>query len=127
MLKTTRPTFSFFSLPFVLTAIFAVSPMTRATEYYVATTGSDSNPGTLAAPWKSINKGVDRYNPGDTLYLRGGTYNLTSGIYFYRSGTAAAPITFRAYPGETVVLDGSSMATQVMLVDIECNYFVMQD
>ncbi|TMQ32840.1 MAG: hypothetical protein E6K70_16365, partial [Planctomycetota bacterium] len=49
--------------------------------FYVATTGSDtSGTGTLATPWRTINHGIAAANggaglkPGDTLYLRGGTY-----------------------------------------------------
>ena len=42
--------------------------------YYVSPTGSDSNLGTLTAPFLTINHGVRVLLPGDTLYIRGGTY-----------------------------------------------------
>ena len=96
-------------------------------DYYVAQNGSDANPGTLAAPWASIAKGVDLYNPGDTLYVRAGTYAPAHALYFYRSGSTTAPITFRAYPGETVVLDGANMSSGANVVYISAPYFVMQD
>jgi hypothetical protein len=68
----------------------------------------------LAAPCGTFNAGVSKLFPGDTLYLRGGTYNGhasgNSASYWAnmggRSGTASAPITVRNYPGETPVLDG---------------------
>ncbi len=56
---------------------------------------------------------------GDTLYFRGGSYHINAGggvyghhhqlIYPSNSGTALAPITLQAYPGETVniINDGS--------------------
>src|SRR2546430_6204833 len=35
--------------------------------YYVAPTGSDSNPGTSAAPWRTIQKAANTLNGGDTV------------------------------------------------------------
>ena len=44
-------------------------------------------------------------HPGDTIWLRGGTYtgNFTS----YLTGTASLPIVVRQYPGERATLDGN--------------------
>ena len=43
--------------------------------------------------------------PGDTLWIRGGTYR---GIFAsYLNGTAEAPITLAPYPGEHVIIDGA--------------------
>ena len=44
--------------------------------YYVATNGNDSNPGTLASPWRTMSASCAKLNAGDTLYARGGTYGL---------------------------------------------------
>ncbi|KYF75479.1 hypothetical protein BE17_33665, partial [Sorangium cellulosum] len=80
---------------------------TTGAQYYVATNGSDSNPGTLDRPFKTISKGVNAANAGDTVYIRGGTYTgWSNGIHPTKSGTQAAWITFRAYPGELPILDG---------------------
>ena len=45
--------------------------------YYVATNGSNSNPGTRAAPWKTITYAVDGSPApaGSTIYVAAGTYN----------------------------------------------------
>src|SRR5438034_10559155 len=43
--------------------------------YYVAPTGSDSNPGTSAAPWRTIQKAANTLNGGDTVIVNAGTYN----------------------------------------------------
>jgi hypothetical protein len=51
------------------------APCARATTYYVATTGSDSNPGTQAQPFKTISKGIATAASGDTLLVADGTYN----------------------------------------------------
>lgn len=82
------------------TSIFAAT-------YYVATTGSDSNPGTLAAPFKTIQKGIDVLKAGDTCYVRGGTYN--EGLVLKQSGTSSAPITIRNYNGETVTVNSGNV------------------
>jgi hypothetical protein len=42
--------------------------------------------------------------PGQTLFLRAGTY--TEWPYVWRSGTAVDPISIRSFPGETVELTG---------------------
>jgi hypothetical protein len=50
--------------------------------------------------------------PGDTLLVRGGTYHDPGGYDWATtaSGTASAPITVKAYPGETSVFDGGASA-----------------
>ena len=87
-----------------------------ATEYYVAPTGSDSNPGTQASPWGTVQKAADTAAAGDTVWLRGGTYAITTpkssgaGITFSKSGTSDTNrIKYWAYPGETPLIDFSKM------------------
>ncbi len=46
-----------------------------AATYYVATTGNDANSGTLASPWRTIQKAANTMSAGDTVLIRGGTYN----------------------------------------------------
>src|SRR3954471_3500033 len=76
---------------------------------YVATTGSDSNAGTIAAPLKTIQKAVDLIAAGGTIAVRGGTYGLTSTITIAKSGTSSAPITLTAYNGERAVIDAEAL------------------
>lgn len=87
-----------------------VKALTR-NEYYVATTGDDANPGTRARPFRTPSKGAKTAKVGDTVYIRGGVYKIGAAggpvIGLYGSGTAAEPIVFRGYPGETAVLDGT--------------------
>jgi hypothetical protein len=69
-----------------------------------AARGDDANAGHEGQPWKSLRHALRNLKPGDTLYLRGGTYYERPALS--RSGTAEAPITIRAFPGEKVVIDG---------------------
>lgn len=79
-----------------------------ATTYYVSPTGSDSNPGTESQPLASISKAALKTKPGDTVYVRSGTYTQTVRIETKNSGTADSPIRLMAYPGETPVIDGQN-------------------
>jgi hypothetical protein len=87
----------------------------RATEYYVATTGSDSAAGTMAAPWATLQKAANTAVGGDTVWIRGGTYMITTpansgaGINFSKSGTATAPINYFAYQGEVPKFDFTNL------------------
>jgi len=86
---------------------FARSRQAGAT-YYVATTGSDSNPGTIGAPWLTIQHAANTVTAGATVYVFGGVYYES--VNFPTSGTASAPITFESYPGQTAVLDGTGVS-----------------
>lgn len=69
-----------------------------------AAAGHDDAEGSEAAPWKTLGHALRHLKPGDTLYLRGGTYYER--VFLSRSGTEQAPITIASYPGELAVLDG---------------------
>jgi len=83
---------------------------TSTSSLYVATSGSDSNPGTLAAPLLTIQRAVALAQPGSTIYVRGGTYAPSTNIQLLADGTASAPITLRNYGSERVIIDGENMA-----------------
>jgi len=74
--------------------------------YYLATNGSDSNNGSLAAPFGTFHYAHNHLSPGDTLYIRGGTYIQPWWDFdFTAAGTAGARILVSAYQGETVIFD----------------------
>ena len=79
-----------------------------AGEYYISTTGSNGGSGGIASPWSTFDYAIGQINPGDTLYVRGGTYDLNSRIRIQKGGTSGAPISMLAYPGETPILDFDS-------------------
>jgi hypothetical protein len=76
--------------------------------YYVSTGGNDSNPGTIGAPWLTIQHAADSVSAGATVYVFGGVYYES--MNFPTSGTATAPITFESYPGQTAVIDGTGVS-----------------
>ncbi len=101
---------------FVLVLLLAqsVAGQVGAT-FYVSTSGNDSNPGTFAQPWKTIQHAATTVTAGATVNVMGGVYN--EWVSFPNSGTAVAPITFQSYPvvvGTTVqpaVIDGTGLVT----------------
>lgn len=88
---------------FILT-LCLVSLTTFATNYYVATSGNDSNSGTLSSPFKTLTKAIDVASAGDYIYLRGGSYSVTSTIIITKNGTSSAKINVNAYGTEVPVL-----------------------
>lgn len=94
--------------PVLATATTAAAAMT-ATTLYVATTGNDSNPGTLTAPLATLQKAVSLVAAGGTIAVRGGTYALASTVQITKSGTSGAPITLTSYQSEKVVVDAEAL------------------
>jgi len=91
----------------------------EANTYYVATNGSDSNPGTEEQPFQTLDRGVQDLRPGDTLYVKNGTYT-SWGIYNSPSGTSwGSPVTIAAYPGHSrVIVPGLYLArSSYMVID----------
>jgi hypothetical protein len=95
----------------------------RAATYYVAQEddrAADTNPGTADQPWKTIGRCLRELQPGDTLYVRKGTYRESVVLRASpRDGFAAFPsgagygrmITFATWPGDEVVIKGSDVLT----------------
>jgi hypothetical protein len=104
----------------------SVAAATTQATYYVSPTGSDSNPGTLAAPFQTIAKArdvvrtVNTTMTGDILvYLRGGTYPLSSTLAFGTSdgGSNGNFVRYLAYSGETPLVTGGKPITGWTIAD----------
>ncbi|MGI2293507.1 Ig-like domain-containing protein [Paenibacillus sp. GXUN7292] len=101
-----------------VTGVQAEEMQSSGAVYFISENGSDSNPGTEEAPFLTLEKARDairqlKQGPGlpdggVTVYLRDGIYNRTGTFLLEEqdSGTADKPITYRAYPGESVRLNG---------------------
>ena len=73
--------------------------------YVSVDAGSDLNPGTVAQPFQSIQRAASLAQPGDTVFMRGGTYRET--VVPAHSGSAGQPIVFEPYQNEKVTIDGA--------------------
>jgi parallel beta-helix repeat protein len=94
-----------------------------AIDLYVATNGSDQNPGTIRRPFASLERARDAVRNlnqtgglpagGVTVQIRGGTYYLTDAFELTEkdSGTKQSPIVYRQYNNEEVRLLGGKEIT----------------
>src|SRR5664279_3023810 len=98
------------STTIAFTSLVFLAPLQAlAAEYYVSPAGSDSNPGTLASPFATLQKGNNTAAAGDTIWMRAGTYNCTTQITLSKSGTSDTNRTkIWAYTGEVPILDFSN-------------------
>ena len=106
----------------VLTPVAAApafaNPPTSSNEIFVSPTGSNGGSGTEASPYQTLEKAravIRSMNArhalpkgGVTVTMRGGDYPRDTSFELTQqdSGTADSPITYRAYPGEDVRLQG---------------------
>ncbi len=90
-------------IPVLLVSGCALSGYVHATDYFVSTSGKDSNSGTLSSPWRSIQKAAQTVPAGSTVNILGGTYNER--IVVQVSGSAAGGvITFQNYANQKVIV-----------------------
>ena len=76
---------------------------------YCETTGNDTTgDGSKSKPYYSLAKAVTVVSPGDTIYMRGGTYYYNATVHLSTKGTAAHRYFILAYPGEKPVLNWSN-------------------
>ncbi|HEV8310088.1 MAG TPA: right-handed parallel beta-helix repeat-containing protein [Methylomirabilota bacterium] len=87
----------------IVLLFFSIVESYAQNTFYISPTGSDSNPGTNALPWKRWAFALGRLAPGDTLIAKDGTYTRsTTGIPSIicgsnaQHGTATEPITIKA-------------------------------
>lgn len=94
-----------------------IAPLTIAPGLFVAPNGNPANDGSFARPLDLATalSSASPAHPGDTLWLRGGSYVLPGAPLTnteeppFRSvlaGTAAMPITVRQFPGERASIEG---------------------
>ena len=96
-------------IPLLLTPFIAMC----TTEFYVATGGDDTQPGSKAKPFATLAQAQNAvralaHKEGTTIFVRGGTYRLaqTFKLSGTDSGTADAPVVWRAYKDEKPILTG---------------------
>ena len=91
---------------------FALSSV-MADDIHVATTGSDSNAGTEAAPLATIHKAMELVKAGDRILVHEGTYYITQRIKIPELPTNPdLRCELRAWPEDAVgkvIIDGSQM------------------
>lgn len=84
--------------------LFLLDTSTPAAVYFVATEGDDQHTATeaqqLSTPWKTLNHAAWNVSLGDQVIVRGGTY-------YEEVVMRSDGVTWKAFPGETPIVDGS--------------------
>ena len=89
-------------------AVLALLSTSYATEYHVATNGSDGNRGTKGAPLRTIQRAAEQAQPGDVITVHQGVYRER--INPPRGGKSRGKrIVYQAAPGERVEIKGSEV------------------
>lgn len=110
---------------FSIIAALAVPNTVWSATYYVSATGNNSNPGTEAQPWRTIQKAGSAAIAGDIIYVKAGTYNER--VVVANSGTAGNYITFSVYSNDVVTIDGDGItmpAWESGLFDLEDRSYI---
>ncbi len=109
------------SLAICFLLIFVVGKVSA--DYFVSNSGSDSNPGTKASPYRTLQKVAKMVSAGDTVYVREGTYgNFT---IYNKHGKAGSWITIQPYNNEEVIIDSykNNYANGVQVISLnDCSY-----
>jgi uncharacterized repeat protein (TIGR02059 family) len=95
-----------------------LSRISTATDYYISSSGNDSNNGkSSSTPWKTIAKvNASSFLPGDQILFNKGD-SWAENLRPSSSGTAANPITFSSYgTGNLPVICGTSVISAIWLI-----------
>ena len=85
--------------------------------YFLSPGGDDGNAGSRDAPWQRLQKAAEAAQPGDTVVLLPGSY--AGELRPINSGTADAPIIFRAQPRLEATLTGPDGGIPIVLENLE--------
>jgi alpha-N-arabinofuranosidase len=93
-----------------LVIVGALATAMHAAEFHVAVSGRDTDPGTAAAPFRTVQHAADVAQPGDVITVHAGVYREC--IKPPRGGESDDKrIVYRAAPGEKVEIKGSEVVT----------------
>ncbi len=102
---------------------FFSSMLLAQTNYYVSTTGNNSNTGTSTGQaWKTIQYAANTVAPGAIINIMGGTYHES--ITVGTSGTAGSLIIFQNYNNEEVILSGTTLPPYSYIMKIENQNYI---
>jgi Right handed beta helix region/Fibronectin type III domain len=102
----------------------ATPQASTGSDIFVAPNGTDSNPGTMNAP-TTLTAAITRVQPGQTIQMRGGTYNFSATITIARgnNGTSSQPKNLFAFGSERPVLNFSAQSFDSANRGIQLNGF----
>jgi hypothetical protein len=111
-----------------LLILSGISDKVSAQPWYVATNGSDTGTGSEQYPFFTLGKAVSMVQAGQTIFVKGGTYNLTATIILAKNGAAGSVISLIAFPGTRPVLNfsGQTMSGSNYGVKLTGSYWLIK-
>jgi fibronectin type 3 domain-containing protein len=105
----------------------ATPTASSAGDIFVAPNGTDSNPGTMSAP-TTLTAAITRVQAGQTIQMRGGTYNFSATITIARgnNGTSSQPKRIFAFGSERPILNFSAQTFDSANRGLQLNGFFWQ-
>ncbi len=109
------------SLILSLITLLTAGPCLAAKDFYVAPDGLDTQIGSLSAPFATLARAQESVRPGDTVFIRGGTYKMAEDhiaervrnrahvVCLNTSGKPDRRISYLAYQDERPVFDFSEV------------------
>src|ERR1044071_10348808 len=104
-------------LRFIGALLWATAAVAAPATFWVSPSGNDSNAGTEAAPFRTLERAVESANASSdavTVYVADGTYRLAKPLVFAAGGPA---IEMRAMAGANPVISGAVQITGWTLFD----------
>ena len=95
----------------VLSFIVFTGNLSSQNIYYVSTSGSNSNPGTEAQPWLTVQYGANHIFSGDTLIIM-------TGIYNEKVIVPVSGVIIKNYSGQQPLLDGTGLTYANAMIEI---------
>ncbi len=126
--NTVRPALSNRATQCVIFSVIMMLWQAHAATWFIAPTGDDAADGSIGHPFATIQRAQKNVQPGDTVFLRGGTYRMTEAQIAQRrrifacitvldkSGAPGQPITYRNYVDEKPEFDCSLVRPRNMRV-----------
>ncbi|MDD4991444.1 MAG: T9SS type A sorting domain-containing protein [Paludibacter sp.] len=79
--------------------------------------GSDTNTGSISSPVFTVDKALAMAEPGDTIFMRGGTYRYSATVFMTKNGNPQGYYNIFNYPGEKPVLNFYDIFSSYTVVD----------
>jgi parallel beta-helix repeat protein len=95
--------------------------------FYAALDGDDRNSGLEGQPFRTIKRGASVLKPGDTLYVKAGTYEESLVDAVPGGESWSKPVTVTAYPGQTVTIRPPRGASRVLTFSTADSKYIVVD
>ncbi|MEO7977700.1 T9SS type A sorting domain-containing protein [Flavobacterium sp.] len=109
----------------IIVLLFFYNSFSQTNFYVDKVSGNDTNNGSAATPWKTIQKAANAAVPNSIVNIKAGTYN--ENVIVNVSGTAGNYIVFKNYLNDVVLIDGSGTTGSTLLTVTNKRYLKFEN